>query len=223
MLPLKDDNPTRSLPFVTVGLIMANVFVFIYMKTMARDEVGVFVAQYALIPLSFVGGLEVVPSVGRASILTSMFMHGGLLHIAGNVLFLWIFGDNVEDALGHLRYLLFYLACGVAAAMTHVLSDPSSTMPMIGASGAVSGVLGAYMLLYPRARVLTLVFVFLLWVPAALVIGAWIVVQIINSMGPSVPGQPGIAWTAHVGGFFAGMALVLLLRGGKRRGRVYWR
>ncbi|MBI5190211.1 MAG: rhomboid family intramembrane serine protease [Nitrospirae bacterium] len=223
MLPLKDDNPTRTLPFVTIGLIAVNAAVYIHMVLLGPIDVEGFVAEYALVPAGFFGGAVGAASVGRASILTSMFMHGGLLHIGGNMLFLWIFGDNVEDRIGHVRFLLFYLACGLAAAFAHMLGDPSSSTPMIGASGAVSGVLGAYMLLFPGARVLTLVFVFLMWVPAALVIGVWITVQILSSMESYGTGHTGIAWTAHIGGFFAGMAIVLLMGGKGRGGGRYWR
>lgn len=219
MLPLKDDNPARTVPFVTIGLITANVLVFFYTLLLGRRELGMFVAEYALIPVRLFGGEEGLPAGSRASALTSMFMHGGLLHVAGNMLFLWIFGDNVEDVLGHARFLFFYLACGLAAAMTHVLGDPYSTMPMIGASGAVSGVLAAYMLLYPGARVLTLVFVFFMWVPAVVVIGVWIIVQILSSLEGAGQGMGGIAWSAHIGGFFAGMALLLLMHGRAGRGK----
>jgi membrane associated rhomboid family serine protease len=236
MIPLKDDVPSNSVPFVTVLLIGLNVLAFLYQLSLGIDTRGpgagaaeAFVFEFGVIPcrltdscpavLSRVAGDFPHPWV---TIVTSMFLHGGLLHIAGNMLYLWIFGNNVEDTLGHGRFLLFYLASGGAAAVGQTMVSPTSHIPMIGASGAVSGVLGAYLLLFPYATILTLVtfgfFVRFVRVPAMIVLGFWIVLQLLNgyitfsaqSLGRGESG--GVAWFAHIGGFLAGMLLVFLLR-----------
>jgi membrane associated rhomboid family serine protease len=232
VFPLKDDVPSRTLPVVTVGLIALNALVFLYQISLqgeaspeglraARD----FIFEFGLVPCRLTGTCTPVsgllpPSV---TVFTSMFLHGGLLHVGGNMLYLWIFGDNVEDTLGHGRFVLFYLLSGAAAATAQTAFSTESSVPMIGASGAVSGVLGAYLLLFPRANVLTLVvfgfFVRLVRIPAILVLGLWFLVQFLSglaawggaaSRGEAVGG--GIAWFAHVGGFLAGMLLLLGLR-----------
>lgn len=233
MLPLKDDIPSRSLPLVTIGIIVANVVAFTYQASLqiggdptttraAQDLVG----EFGLVPCRLTGqcasGLEVPhPTL---TVLTSMFLHGGLFHVGGNMLYLWIFGDNVEDTLGHGRFLGFYLAAGAAAAVSQVLMSPSSTVPMIGASGAVSGVLGAYLLLFPHARILTLVTFGFFWrfihLPAAIVLGFWVVVQFLNgylTFAEAGGGGGGVAWFAHIGGFLAGMLLLPLLRSRRAR------
>ena len=231
MIPLKDDVPSRSVPVVTVLLIALNVLAFFYQASLAMEARGpgagaaeAFMMEFGLVPCRLSGtclGAEDFPSP-VLTIFTSMFMHGGLFHVAGNMLYLWIFGDNVEDTLGHGRFLFFYLASGVAAALAQVLLNSSSRVPMVGASGAVSGVLGAYLLLFPYARVLTLLiigfFVRFVHVPAMIVLGFWIVLQLLNgfitfsahSMGRGETG--GVAWFAHIGGFLAGMLLLLMLR-----------
>ena len=219
MIPLKDDNPTQTVPYVTYGIIGINVFLYLYLVFMGPVQGQRFVLHYSVIPAALFGGEYVVRGVAVTpyfSLLSSMFLHGGLLHIAGNMLFLWIFGDNIEDFLGHLKYLLFYLACGVLAAYSHALLNPDSTLPMLGASGAISGVLGAYILLYPRAGVWTFFFFLFFWqvlkVPAVFIIGLWIVIQVINGMLEPAHGGGGVAWFAHVGGFLAGMLLITVLR-----------
>ncbi len=236
MLPLKDDVPSQSAPVVTVGLITTSVVVFLYQLSLtaggpagaraARD----FIFEFGLVPCRLAGrcvdGPDVVAPV--VAIFTSMFLHGGFFHVGGNMLYLWIFGDNVEDALGHGRFLLFYLLSGVAAALTQTVVGPASTVPMIGASGAISGVLGAYLLLFPHASVVTVVafglFIRVVRVSALLVLGFWIVVQFVNGLlavsvaaARGEAGGAGVAWFAHVGGFAAGMLLLPLLRPRARR------
>jgi rhomboid family protein len=219
VIPLRDDNPTRSQPVLTVLLIAVNVLVFIYQLSLGQRQEQALVFQFGAIPAVIVGTrtlpdqLAAIPPV--MSLFTSMFLHGGFMHIIGNMLYLWIFGNNIEDAMGRARFLIFYLTCGVLAALAHILSNPSSVIPTIGASGAISGVLGAYLLLYPHARVLTLIplgfFTRLIYLPAGLVLGFWFVLQLISgSLGS--PEGGGIAWFAHVGGFVAGMALVGLFK-----------
>lgn len=223
MIPLRDDLPTRTTPVVTVGLIAVNVLVFLYEISLgpAAEE---FVFAFGAIPSNLVRGLEGgAPAIGAASsVLTSMFLHGGFMHVAGNMLYLWIFGNNIEDVMGHVRFIFFYLICGVLAAYSHALTDPASHVPMIGASGAVSGVLGAYLLLFPHAKVLTLVplgfFIQIIHIPAVLVLGIWFLVQTFSGLFSG--GQAGgIAWFAHIGGFLAGMALIYPFKKKQRQRR----
>lgn len=214
MIPYKDDNPTRTIPFVTVGLIAMNIFVFI-VQLMAEAEQADIAYSFGAIPSSMFGGGPVQPIPAYLTIFSSMFMHGGFFHIGGNMLYLWIFGNNVEDTLGHMKFVFFYLFCGIAAALSHALLNPSSTVPMIGASGAISGVLGAYLVLFPHARVHTVVFlgffVQVIRVPALIVIGFWAIIQVLNGLiAQGMAGQGGVAWFAHVGGFIAGFILIRL-------------
>jgi rhomboid family protein len=236
MIPLKDDVPSRSLPFVTVGLIGLNVLAFLYQLSLGIDSRGpdagaaaAFVTEFGVTPCrltqscpgALLRGLDDFPHPW-VTVVTSMFLHGGLLHVGGNMLYLWIFGDNIEDMLGHLRFLAFYLASGIVAAVGQTLVSPSSTVPMIGASGAVSGVLGAYLLLFPHATILTLFtfgfFIRFVRVPALIVLGFWIVLQLLNgyvtfsaqAMGRGETG--GVAWFAHIAGFLGGMVLLFLFR-----------
>ncbi len=216
MIPLKDDNPTSTVPFVTFGIIAVNIIVFLYMIVLPADEGKRFILQYSVTPGKLFGGGAALRPGGYYTLFTSMFMHGGFLHIAGNMLYLWVFGDNIEDMLGHAWYLVFYLACGVAAAMAHGLANPASALPMLGASGAVAGVLGAYMVLFPKARVWTFFFFLVFWqvipVPAIFIIGLWIVIQVISGMTASGQATGGVAWMAHVGGFVAGVFLVTVMK-----------
>jgi membrane associated rhomboid family serine protease len=219
MIPLRDRNPSGSFPSVTLALIAANTLVFLY-EVQLGPELRHFVARFALTPAEVTGDVL----YGTASLagtampfVTSMFLHGGWLHLIGNMWFLWIFGDNVEDTLGSFRYLLFYLACGLGAAGIHFAISPSSTAPTLGASGAIAGVLGAYAILFPGARVLTLVPIFLflqiMELPALVVLGLWFVLQLFNgSFALSSSAGPGIAWWAHIGGFLVGALLILLVR-----------
>ena len=221
MIPIRDENPVRIVPFVTYAVVLLCLLVFVWQSSLSPPVQQRVILSLGLIPAVLFGEavlppvLDLVPPV--ATVFTSMFLHGGILHLGGNMLFLWIFSDNVEEALGHGRFLLFYLACGVAAALAQALPDASSEIPMIGASGAVSGVLGAYLLLYPRARVLVMVPIgFVLQaarLPAVAVLSLWFVLQLISSLLAS--GEGGIAFRAHLGGFVAGMVLVTLLRPGR--------
>ena len=224
MFPLKDDLPTRSIPVVTVAIMAINVLVYLYQASL---EVGgsadgaraaqAFAFEFGLIPCRVTGACRIAGDLPSPwfTVVSSMFLHGGFFHIVGNMLYLWIFGNNVEDTLGHGRYAFFYVACGAAAAATQVLVDTDSRVPMIGASGAVSGVLGAYLLLFPNAHVVTLVMFGFFWrilrVPAMMVLGFWIIVQVLNGLGSFGAGG-GVAWFAHIGGFFAGMGLLFLVR-----------
>lgn len=223
MIPLKDDLPTRTTPVVTIGLIAVNIVVFFYEISLGPSAEE-FIFAFGAIPANLVRGLEGgAPSiVAASSVLTSMFLHGGLMHVAGNMLYLWIFGNNIEDVMGHVRFIFFYLICGVLAAYSHALTEPGSRVPMIGASGAVSGVLGAYLLLFPHAKVLTLVpigfFIQIIRIPAVLVLGIWFLVQTVSGLFSR--GQVGgIAWFAHIGGFLAGMALIYPFKKKQRKRR----
>ena len=224
MIPLKDDLPTRSTPVVTVLLMALNVLVFLYQASLEIGGQGdgsgaaqAFAMEFGLIPCRLTGSCPMAGDLPSPvfTIFSSMFLHGSFFHIVGNMLYLWIFGNNVEDTLGHGRFTLFYLASGVAAAATQTLVGPGSQVPMIGASGAISGVLGAYLLLFPHSNVLTLVIFGFFWrvvsIPALVVLGFWMVVQILNGLGSFGAGG-GVAWFAHIGGFFAGMGLLLLLQ-----------
>lgn len=214
-IPLKDNNPSRSYPVVNITLILANIVVFLYQLALPPHDQQLFVLSNATIPAritAFLGG-HVGFEPAFLPLVTSMFLHTAPLHIAGNMLFLWIFGDNVEDFFGHITYLFFYLVCGIGAGLLHVLFNLDSTVPALGASGAISGVMGAYILLYPRARILTLVFIFPLPVPAVVFLGLWYVMQFlagISTIGVKVTG--GVAVWAHVGGFLLGVLLTLLAR-----------
>jgi membrane associated rhomboid family serine protease len=214
-IPLKDNLPSRSYPVVNISLILANIAVFLYQYTLPENAFKVFVLSNSTVPARiplFLAG-HVGFEVAFLPLLTSMFLHSGLPHIAGNMLFLWIFGDNVEDYFGHLPYLLFYVVCGIGSGLLHVLFNLSSTVPAVGASGAISGVMGAYMLLFPRERILTLVFIFLIPIPAVFILGYWFLLQFlsgVNALGSGASG--GVAWWAHVGGFLLGMLLTGMLR-----------
>jgi membrane associated rhomboid family serine protease len=218
-IPLKDLNPTRTYPFVNITLILTNVVVFIYElgleATLPRKAFEAVLFSYSTVPARFPAFLTGHASfeVSFMPLVTSMFLHSGFLHLAGNMLFLWIFGDNVEDFFGHFVYVFFYLFCGIGAGLLHVLFNLHSTIPAIGASGAISGVMGAYMLLYPRARILTLVFIFPLPIPAVVFLGLWYILQFLaglSTIGARVTG--GVAVWAHVGGFLLGMLLTSMAR-----------
>ncbi len=214
-LPIRDHNPSEKTPVVTVALIAINVLVFLgYHFRLTDPQLIRFYADWALVPNFVSQGF--VPH----TFVTSMFLHGGILHLAGNMLFLWIFGDNLESDLGRVRYIVFYLVCGVGAALAHVLADPQSLVPTVGASGAVAGVMGGYLLLYPRARVDVLLFILfylrIFSIPAWIWLGFWFVLQLVLS-GGTVPGGGGVAYWAHIGGFALGFLLIVpawLRRGG---------
>jgi membrane associated rhomboid family serine protease len=214
-IPLKDTRRSRTCPVVNIALILANIAVFFYQLTLTPHAFQVFMMANATIPAripAFLAG-RVGFETAFLPLLTSMFLHSGLAHIAGNMLFLWIFGDNIEDYFGHLPYLFFYLVCGIGAGVLHILFNLHSTLPALGASGAISGVMGAYLLLYPRERILTLVFIFLVPIPAVIILGYWFLLQFlegINALGTGASG--GVAWWAHVGGFLLGMLLTGMVR-----------
>jgi len=222
-LPLKDDNPTNTFPFVTVGLIVANCFVFYHQLTLNLPASQRFIFQWGAIPYQIIHG-EVLYGPGLfppvLTLFSSMFLHGGFLHLIGNMLYLWIFGNNIEDTLGHFRFLIFYLLAGLGAGLAQVFSDPQSTAPMIGASGAVAGVLGAYLLLFPHARILTLMFIFIfirmIRIPALIVLGFWFLVQLLSVTSGF---ETGVAFFAHIGGFVAGLILVKVFQPQKARRR----
>jgi len=202
---------------VTFLVIVLNIVVFVYQLTLGERAGELFVESFALVPakLFAAGPLTGGATPVAATLITSMFLHGGLLHIAGNMLYLWIFGNNVEDAMGRMRFIFFYLLCGILAAYAHAYMNRSSLTPMIGASGAISGVLGAYLLLYPRARVVTLImlgfYIRTIQLPAKVVLGFWFLLQFVNALleGGSAGG---VAWYAHVAGFFAGVLLIGLFK-----------
>ncbi len=205
MIPIHDDNPTRRFPFLTILFIALNVAAFIFEVTRDPGELRAIIETYGFVPARFFAEPG-APGV-IVSLFTAMFLHGGWLHLGGNMLYLWIFGNNIEDRLGRLRFVLFYLGCGVAASLAQAAMDPASTVPLVGASGAIAGVLGAYLVLYPHARVVTIVPVFfiieLATVPAVFVIGLWFLLQVAQGVG-SLGMMTGVAWWAHVGGFIAG-------------------
>jgi len=217
MLPLRDDNPTTRTPYVTWAIMAACVAVYLFQMGLGAAQEHGLLLSLGAIPAVLLGeknlppDLVLVPAI--VTPVTAMFLHGGFFHLGGNLLYLWIFGNNVEDAMGSVRFILFYLLCGMAAAFTHALISPDSIVPMVGASGAISGVLGAYLLLFPWSRVFVWFgFVFLFWVPAALVLGLWFALQALSFLGDPSGDAAGVAWAAHFGGFLTGMALTPMLR-----------
>ena len=249
VLPLYDDNTDRQItPIVNYAIIALNIFVFVVLQGLGSNDQ--FTYSFSTVPQEILTGHDVItaaktveymgqqitiPGLGRTpgsvylTLFTSMFMHGGFAHIAGNMLFLWIFGDNIEDRLGHIKYVIFYLLCGVIASLSHVfvtgVLDPSSVqVPSLGASGAISGVLGAYILLHPKRRVTVILFRFLTQVPAYVAIGIWFAFQLISGLGMLGGGsqQGGVAYAAHIGGFLAGLILIKFFdTGNKDRAPAY--
>lgn len=220
-IPLKDENPTRRFPIITVILLVINCLIFLY-QVFSPGGLEYHVLRFGIIPYE-ISHWQTTTPVPRVfwplSLITGMFLHGSLLHLAGNMLYLWIFGNNVEDFLGSVKFFLFYLTCGVFASLIQVAIHPNSRIPMIGASGAIAGLLGAYLVLYPSARVRTLVFlvfyITIIYVPAWMLLGFWFVLQLSNiGLGG------GVAWFAHIGGFLAGISLIL--PGLRKRRRSYY-
>lgn len=232
--PYKDDNPRIVVPFVTYAIIALNLIVFFYQMGLAFTAGQEFTLSFGLIPATFTNlprgeitsaftqylsdatnsriFLDATPNSPYLTVFTSMFMHGGIAHIFGNMLFLWIFGDNVEGALGHMKFAIFYILCGIGAAAGQIFIDVNSMVPMIGASGAIAGVLAAYMLRYPRARIHTFVFLVIIFttikIPAFIVIGIWFATQVLSGIGAlGVDTSGGVAWFAHIGGFITGVLL----------------
>jgi len=231
MIPLRDSTRSRTFPWLTVGFIVINVLVWAYELSLDRQELARFFFTWGLVPKRlmaelFLGAAPMAPGLPPAwlTAVTSTFIHGGWLHIIGNMLYLWVFGDNVEDRLGRPLFLVFYLAGGAAAGLAHVLAGPGAMVPTVGASGAVAGVLGAYFIAFPRARVLTLVplgfFLTLVEVPALLFLVIWFLIQFISgiaSLGVASQIQTGVAWWAHIGGFVVGVAVMAFVRATRRR------
>ena len=251
MIPISDDNPTRIKPYVVYALIAINVLVYIIDHVGATNAFG-RLWNWSMVPYSVISDVRVVPVLNQVgqivgfskapevgphpqwiTIFSSMFLHGGLAHIGGNMLFLWIFGNNIEDTLGHFKFILFYLACGVLAAITHIVVSfmgGSQFIPTVGASGAIAGVLGAYLILFPQARVRTLVLFWIIWhfveIPAVFVLGVWFLTQLTGILGTGGQVGGGVAYGAHIGGFIAGVILILLVGGRRlinRRPRRYYR
>ena len=235
MIPFKDDNPTTTIPLVVIVLIIFNAAILFYQASLPHDLQLHLVASYALIPAEITGPSASLRTsqapidlpearIPWLTLFTSMFLHGGFFHLFSNMLYLWIFGNNIEDLLGHVKFLIFYLLCGLAAAFAHILTNFHSAIPTLGASGAIAGTLGAYLIKYPKARVYCLLILFpfirVVRLPASLVLIFWFVLQLWQGAGSVVPAISqggGVAWFAHIGGFLAGMALINWL--GPRRPR----
>ncbi len=211
MIPLRDHNPSRTFPFVTYALIALNVYMFIQMLMLPESGLERFINVYALIPADIVGGTNLF------TLITSMFLHGGFGHIIGNMMFLHIFGDNLEDTLGHVRYFFYYVICGLGASALQIFSDPASTIPNLGASGAIAGLMGGYILLFPGHKVDVLIplgFYFSrATIPASLMLGYWFLAQFLIGIGSLGIDGGGVAYFAHIGGFIAGVAMILPFRG----------
>ncbi|MFH1699820.1 MAG: rhomboid family intramembrane serine protease [Candidatus Zixiibacteriota bacterium] len=218
MLPLKDNNPTTQFPIITVIIIVVNCLVYVYQLTLSPRLEQMFIFQFGLIPVELTSFSDMTPDVPFPvwmSPFTSMFLHGDFMHLAGNMLYLWIFGNNVEDYLGHLKFLGFYFISGLAAVLLFTSFNPGGTVPLVGASGAIAGVLGAYLVVWPRAKILTLIwilfFIRLMWLPAIFILGYWFVIQLLmgfSSLGAAQSG--GVAWFAHIGGFLFGWIFIRL-------------
>jgi membrane associated rhomboid family serine protease len=221
MFPISDDNPRRHLtPYVSWTIIGVNILVFLYQVSLPPAGEEAIVYSLGMIPARLFGYMELLPELAVTppwtTVFTSMFMHGGWLHLGSNMLYLWIFGDNIEDSMGHVRFLIFYLLCGIAAALAQGFVDPDSAVPMVGASGAIAGVLGGYILLHPGATVRVLVFlgffVTMVHVPALLVLGIWFALQLFAGLATPTTEGGGVAFFAHIGGFVAGLVLVSLFK-----------
>jgi len=232
MLPIKDDQPRYSTPFVNTFLIVLNILIFFYQRTLGPQGGETFIRIYGEVPSHLTAFLAGSPRYSLAEVVvpffTSMFLHGGWMHVLGNMWFLYIFGDNIEDYLGHFKYLAFYLIAGLLAMGTQVSIYPHSSVPTVGASGAIAGVLGAYFLLYPRARVLTWFFIFVIYLPAWIVLGEWFFLQFTAGAASLASAQPGrdmggVAVWAHVGGFVAGMVMIKLFPERRQRSPYAYR
>lgn len=218
MIPLHDDNPTERIPIVTVTFIIMCVSVYVYQQSLPDRLEQFFVFQYGAIPSVVFGNASLPEEVSVAvpasmTLLTSMFLHGSWMHLLGNMLYLWIFGNNIEDAMGHAKFVIFYVLCGILAALSHAVTDTASQIPMVGASGAISAVLGAYLLLYPRAHVLVLMpGLGMTRVAAGVVLGMWFIMQLVSGGMSGGASGGGVAFFAHIGGFVSGMALIGLFK-----------
>ncbi len=223
MFPVGDENVRGAgLAFVTIALIVLNVLAFLMEINQPSDAaLQSFIEAWGVVPREFSSGRDLPPGIPYpywSTLLTSMFLHGGWGHLGGNMLFLWIFGDNIEHRIGHLRFVLFYLACGIAAGLAHILFNAGSMVPTVGASGAISGVMGGYLLMFPKNRVYVLTYGGVATVPAMYMLGLWIVVQFVNGIGEvaNTPETGGVAYMAHIGGFVAGLILAPILSAGRR-------
>jgi rhomboid family protein len=227
MLPIGDDREPGPVARVTLALLVLNVVAFLLeLGQSSPAALQSFIQAWGVVPREYAAGHDLPPHIPLpfwSTLITSMFLHGGWMHLAGNMLYLWIFGDNIERALGHARFLVFYLACGIAAALAHVFFNSGSNLPTVGASGAISGILGGYMFLFPHNRVRVLTAYGVTAVPAVFMLGLWILIQFVNGMGEiaNTPETGGVAYVAHIGGFVAGLVLVGLM-GGRRRQRPAW-
>ena len=217
MIPLRDVIPSRTVPFLTISIIVVNALAWFYELGLPREELPVFLRQYGVVPAYF----------SPPTLITSMFLHGSWSHVLGNMWYLWIFGDNVEDRMGHFRFLIFYLLCGIIAALGQIFIDPTSTLPTIGASGAIAGVMGAYFVLYPQSRVLTLIPLIIFWeiveLPAIFLLGFWFLMQLFSAGAIAATANSqmgGVAFMAHVAGFLTGVAGVFVFR--KREPDTRW-
>jgi membrane associated rhomboid family serine protease len=222
MFPIGDENLDNTGPaYITIGLIVLNVLAFFLEINQPTDAaVQAFITAWGVVPHEYTSGVDLPPTIPYplwTTLLTSMFLHGGWGHLGGNMLFLWIFGDNLEHRIGHLRFTLFYLVCGIAAGLAHIVFNSGSVVPTVGASGAISGVLGGYLLMFPRNRVHVLTYGGVASVPAVFMLGLWILMQFINGVGEvaRTPETGGVAYIAHIGGFLAGMVLAPLLATGR--------
>lgn len=221
MIPLRDENPTKTIPFVTIAIIIINILVFIYELRLAGHLTDK-IAQFAVIPYNIT---HLTKTLDLLTLVTSLFFHAGLAHIFGNMLYFWVFGNNIEDRLGHIRFFFFYIICGIVATFGHILAAPNSRIPVIGASGAISAVLGAYLVLYPRTKVLVLIPLFFIWriarIEAWWFLVFWIILQFFYGTATAAlmheSGEAGVAWFAHIAGFFAGILLLSLFLKKKRR------
>ncbi|MBT9164291.1 MAG: hypothetical protein DDT22_00207 [candidate division WS2 bacterium] len=212
MIPLKDNIPAKTFCIFNIGLMFLNIAVYLFMLSLSSKEYMAFIMEFGFIP----------SNISLLDLFSSMFIHGGFIHLLGNMLFLWVFGDNVEDRLGHINFIVMFLTAGVVATMTHTVLDLNSNLPLIGASGAISGVIGSYFVLFPRAKILTLVplglFITVVALPAYIFLGLWFIIQLIygfSSLG--VVSEGGVAWWAHVGGFIAGYIWALPIKNSQRR------
>lgn len=232
MIPIKDDIPSKSYPIVNTTLIVLNVTAFFF-ELLLGDQLEFFIHQFGVIPFKYfyseaitIDGSVVQFSMSERIIplFTSMFLHGGWMHLIGNMLYLFIFGDNVEDRMGHFRYIVFYILCGLAGSFAHIITNPESTIPTIGASGAISGVLGAYLLLYPTARIIVIIPILFFWdiikLPALIVLGFWFVTQLFQgtlALAVETTASGGVAWWAHIGGFAFGMIAINIFKKKSRK------
>ncbi len=224
MIPLKDQNPSKSIPFVNIALILINISIFLYQYFFYSEGPELMFLRLGFLPYEFTHMVDISPEnliPVPLTMFSAMFMHAGWLHLLSNMLYLWIFGDNVEDILGHRRYLFFYLFCGIAATLIHGFMNVNSKIPTVGASGAIAGVLGAYICLFPKARVQTLIIIIIFFrivrIPSVVLLGYWILIQVVSGMAEmEAHTGGGVAWFAHIGGFFTGLVLIMGMKKKRR-------